>query len=89
MEHPKQADHPKFKEGEEVGFKNLSLSDNYWSVTLDGKPVKTLYKDDLFLPSKALAVAVAEEWDSQRETINLKSLHLHNFLGKCYRVIYD
>jgi len=34
-------------------------------VTLDGKVTKTLYKDDLCLPTRALAVALAEEWDSQ------------------------
>jgi chaperone required for assembly of F1-ATPase len=33
-------------------------------VTLDGKPIKTMYKDNLLLPTKALAVALAEEWDS-------------------------
>lgn len=48
-----------------------------------------MYKDDLFLPTKALAVALAEEWDSQKESINLKSLHLHNYLGKCVRVAED
>jgi chaperone required for assembly of F1-ATPase len=35
-----------------------------------------MYKDNLFIPSKALAVAIAEEWESQHENINLKSLHL-------------
>jgi chaperone required for assembly of F1-ATPase len=33
-------------------------------VTLDGKVTKTMYKDNLFIPSKALAVAIAEEWES-------------------------
>lgn len=48
-----------------------------------------MYKDDLFIPTKALAVALAEEWDAQKDSINLKSLHLHNFLGKCVRVQED
>ena len=39
------------------------MSPNYWAVTLDEKPVKTMYKDDMFLPTKALAVALAEEWE--------------------------
>jgi chaperone required for assembly of F1-ATPase len=44
---------------------NLSLShDKYYGVTLDGKVTKTLYKDDLLLPTKALAIALAEEWES-------------------------
>ena len=52
------------------------MSDKYWGVTLDGKVTKTMFKDNLLIPSKALAVALAEEWDSQKETINLKSLHI-------------
>ena len=40
------------------------MSDQYWSVSLDGKTMKTMYKDNLFIPTKALAVALAEEWDS-------------------------
>jgi len=46
-------------------LQNLHLSkDKYYAVTLDGKVTKTLYKDDLCLPNRALAVALAEEWDS-------------------------
>jgi chaperone required for assembly of F1-ATPase len=40
------------------------MSDKYWAITLDGKPIKTVYKDNLFIPTKALAVALAEEWES-------------------------
>jgi chaperone required for assembly of F1-ATPase len=35
-----------------------------------------MYKDSLFIPTKALAVALAEEWEAQKESINLKSLHI-------------
>jgi chaperone required for assembly of F1-ATPase len=48
----------------------------YWAVTLDGKVTKTMYKDALLIPTKAMAVALAEEWESQKEHISLKSLHL-------------
>jgi chaperone required for assembly of F1-ATPase len=37
---------------------------------------KTMYKDNLLIPSKAMAITLAEEWDSQHESINLKSLYL-------------
>jgi len=40
------------------------MSDKYWAVTLDGKATKTMFKDNLFIPTKALAVALAEEWES-------------------------
>ena len=60
-----------------MGHSNLSLSHGkYWAVALDGKVTKTMYKDPLLIPSKAMAVALAEEWESQQDQINLKSLHL-------------
>ncbi len=62
-----------------MNVNNLSLSDKYWAVTLDGKVTKTMYKDNLLIPSKGLAVALAEEWESQHENINLKTLHLVRF----------
>jgi chaperone required for assembly of F1-ATPase len=76
MEHPLQGDASKLAAGEQINFNNLSRSDKYWAVTLDGKVTKTMYKDNLFIPSKALAVAIAEEWESQHENIDLKSLHI-------------
>ena len=36
-----------------------------------------------------MAVALAEEWDSQHESIDLKTLHLNNFLAKCIRAAND
>ena len=72
-----------------MSLENLSLSDNYYAVTLDGKVTKTMYKDELLLPSKALAVALAEEWEAQKDFINLKSLHLNNYLAKCVRDKHD
>jgi len=44
---------------------NLSQVSNdakFWAVTLDGRVIKTMYKDKLLLPTKALAEALAEEW---------------------------
>jgi ATP12 chaperone protein len=77
VEHPLSAEAPKLAAGEKIDFKNLSKSHgSYWAVTLDGKVTKTMYKDNLLIPCKAMAVALAEEWDSQHESINLKSLHL-------------
>lgn len=76
-EHPLTPEALKLPQGEKVDFKNLSFTgDRYWAVTLDGKVTKTMYKDNLLIPSKAMAVALAEEWESQQDHINLKSLHL-------------
>jgi chaperone required for assembly of F1-ATPase len=57
-------DYKLLKKEEKVTFNNLSQSDKYWAVTLDGKVTKTIYKDNLLCPSRALAVALAEEWES-------------------------
>jgi chaperone required for assembly of F1-ATPase len=65
VEHPLSSQLERLPTDQKVSLKNLRLShDKYYAVTLDGKVTKTLYKDDLYLPSRALAVALAEEWDS-------------------------
>ena len=58
-------------------------------MTLDGKVAKTFYKDELALPSKALAIAAAEEWDMQGEKIDVKSLYLNQMLAKGIRGAND
>ena len=65
IEHPLSSQLEKLDKTQKVSLNNLRLShDKYYAVTLDGKVTKTLYKDDLCLPTRALAVALAEEWDS-------------------------
>jgi chaperone required for assembly of F1-ATPase len=58
-------------------------------VALDGRVTKTLYKDDLCIPSRALAVAIAEEWDSQDERIDMKTLKLNQIIAKAVRTVHD
>lgn len=41
-----------------------------FSVLLDGRPVKTPARAALLLPTRAMAQAVAAEWDAQEETID-------------------
>lgn len=50
-----------------------------WHVLLDGKAVKTPGKRMLVLPTQSLAEAIAQEWDSQGEEIDLQSLPLMQF----------
>jgi len=46
IEHPASDTLPKIPHNEPVSLNNLSLShDKYWAITLDGRVVKTLYKD--------------------------------------------
>ena len=55
----------KLLSSEKVTLNNLSMShDTYWAVTLDDRVTKTFYKYDLIIPSRSLAVDLAEEWES-------------------------
>ena len=73
-------EHPKTKELGQEWFmeriddstKNVTLEDlsrvyegeTFYAVQLDKRIIKTMYKDELLIPSKALAVVIAEEWES-------------------------
>ena len=41
-----------------------------WEVALDDRPVRTPGKHPLILPTEALALAVAEEWEAQTDLID-------------------
>ncbi len=45
-----------------------------WTVRLDGRPVKTPGKSDLVLPTRALADAVAAEWQAQETVIDPRTM---------------
>lgn len=47
-----------------------------WTVTLDGRPVKTPARSGLILPTETLAQIVAEEWDQQTDALDLSSMTL-------------
>jgi chaperone required for assembly of F1-ATPase len=51
------------------------------AVTLDGRLVKTPGKRDLIVPSPALAVAVAAEWEAQRGDIRREAMPLTRLAG--------
>ena len=61
----------------------------YWCISLDERVIKTMYKDDMFIPSRALAVALAEEWESQADVIDLRDFHMNNLLAKGVRAGHD
>jgi chaperone required for assembly of F1-ATPase len=55
------------EQNEKVGLTNLSKRNydgKFWAVTLDERVIKTLYKDDMVIPTYALALAVADEWEA-------------------------
>ncbi|XP_068761096.1 ATP synthase mitochondrial F1 complex assembly factor 2-like [Montipora capricornis] len=47
-----------------------------YQITVDNKKVKTPAGKALIVPSRPLAMAVAVEWNSQRETIKPENMHL-------------
>lgn len=54
----------------------VQRQDNGFGLHLDGRPVKTPLKSALFMPTEALAEAVANEWESQEEHIDPSSMLL-------------
>src|SRR5687768_15600135 len=47
-----------------------------WGIALDGKPMRTPGKNDLAVPSEALAAAIAAEWDAQQDEIRPATMPL-------------
>jgi chaperone required for assembly of F1-ATPase len=47
-----------------------------WGIALDGRPMRTPAKNDLLVPSEALAAAIRAEWDSQRDEIRPATMPL-------------
>ena len=45
-----------------------------WTVCLDGRPVRTLGKRPLVMPTRAMAEAVAEEWAAQGDRVDPASM---------------
>jgi chaperone required for assembly of F1-ATPase len=59
-------------------YKQVSVAPGVggFCVLLDGKPVKTPARNQLVLPTEALALAIAAEWQSQGEAIIAQSMPL-------------
>ena len=47
-----------------------------WAVELDGKPLRTPARASLVVPSKALAAAIAGEWNAVEETVDPRAMPL-------------
>lgn len=59
------------------------------SVTLDGRPIKTPGKRPLVLPYRALADAIAAEWDAQEETVKPATMALTKLANSTIDVVAD
>lgn len=47
-----------------------------YTITLDGRPVRTPAKAPMVLPTRALAEAVAEEWEAQQDELRPETMPL-------------
>lgn len=47
-----------------------------WGVELDGKPLRTPAREALVVPSRALAHAIADEWDAVEDRIDPRAMPL-------------
>lgn len=48
-----------------------------FGVQLDGRPVKTLARNELILPTQGLAQEIANEWDAQEQDIDPETMPLN------------
>ena len=79
----------RIRAGGESGQGPSEDGEQFYGVELDGRLIKTMYKEDMLIPNRALAVALAEEWDAQLDTIDMRAMHLNTMVAKGVRVIHD
>ncbi len=53
---------------------DVRKADGGWEVVLDDRPIRTPGKHPLILPTRALAEAIAQEWDAQTDVIDPGSM---------------
>lgn len=70
-------------------YKAVSVveSEGGWQVVLDGRGVKTVKGAPQIVPTKALAKALAAEWDAQGEKIDPKSLPLRDMVDYALDIV--
>lgn len=55
---------------------SVAPCDAGWQVELDGRPVRTPARAMQAVPAEALAMAMAEEWNRQGDTVDIARMHL-------------
>jgi chaperone required for assembly of F1-ATPase len=64
-------------------------SEGPYAVLLDGRPVRTPARRHLAAPSRALAQAIAAEWDAQREVIDPARMPLTRLANSIIDAVVD
>jgi chaperone required for assembly of F1-ATPase len=60
-----------------------------FSVTLDGKPIKTPSGRQVIVPARSIAEAIAAEWNAQGETIDPLTMPLTRFANSVVEGVVD
>src|SRR5207248_2671487 len=63
--------------------------DGGFTVTLDGKPIRTPSGRQVVAPVKEIAEAVAAEWEAQRDTIDPLTMPMTRFANSVVRSLVD
>ena len=67
----------------------VAPADDGFAVTLDGKTIKTPSGRVVATPSRAIADAVAAEWESQKETIDPLTMPMTRFANSVVDAVVD
>src|SRR5579864_8098639 len=60
-----------------------------FSITLDGKPIKTPSGNPVIVPVRSIADAIAGEWNAQGETIDPLTMPLTRFANSVIEGVVD
>ena len=60
-----------------------------YAITLDGKPIKTPSGRTVIVPARAIADAIAEEWQAQQDTIDPLTMPLSRFANSVVESVVD
>jgi chaperone required for assembly of F1-ATPase len=67
----------------------LIETDGVFAVTLDGKPIKTPSGKTVAVPKRAIAEAMAAEWEAQKETIDPLTMPMTRFANSVVDAVVD
>jgi hypothetical protein len=70
-------------------FNGSLFHKEYFGILLDGRRCKSMHLDELKIPSKKLAIALALEWQSQKDLINFHKMHLYFHISNGIRISKD
>jgi chaperone required for assembly of F1-ATPase len=71
------------------GSAGVAETEGGFTVTLDGKPIRTPSGRLITMPARAIAEAVSAEWDAQGETIDPLTMPMTRFANSVVEAVVD